>query len=333
MSIEGITYALPSVLHTAADIASATGAEEAFIADKVGLKTRYVLGPEETGIGLSVAACQKLLERHPELARDGVDLLVCVTQNPDRRIPHNAPGIAQALGLPAQVASFDISLGCSGYVYGLEIVEGFLQRCGLRHAILVTCDPYTRVMAPEDRDTNCIFGDAATATWVSAHGARSQTLAVDFGTDGAGGSAIEIPGGGAAQPLVSLLGPADVQQHTREDLKLHMRGRAVFNFVLSRIPASLQNCLERAGMSLDQIDLFALHQGSIYMLDALARRAGIPEAKVLKNMNRYGNTVSSTIPLLLAELQDRDELRGRTVMLSGFGVGLSWSSAIVRFAP
>jgi 3-oxoacyl-[acyl-carrier-protein] synthase-3 len=333
MSIEGIAYALPSVLHTAADIAAATGAEQAFIADKVGLKTRYVLGPEETGIGLSVAACQKLLERHPELARDGVDLLVCVTQNPDRRIPHNAPGIAQALGLPAQVASFDISLGCSGYVYGLEIVEGFLQRCGLRHAILVTCDPYTRVMAAEDRDTNCIFGDAATATWVSAKGAGSQTLAVDFGTDGAGGSAIEIPAGGAAQPHVSLLGPADVQQHTREALKLHMRGRAVFNFVLSRVPASLQSCLERAGMSLDQIDLFALHQGSIYMLDALARRAGIPDTKVLKNMDRYGNTVSSTIPLLLAELQDRDELRGRTVLLSGFGVGLSWSTAIVRFAP
>jgi 3-oxoacyl-[acyl-carrier-protein] synthase-3 len=124
MSIEGITYALPSVLHTAADIAAATGAEEAFIADKVGLKTRYVLGLEETGIGLSVAACQTLLERYPELVRDGVDLLVCVTQNPDRRIPHNAPGIAQALGLPAHVASFDISLGCSGYVYGLEILEG-----------------------------------------------------------------------------------------------------------------------------------------------------------------------------------------------------------------
>ena len=132
---------------------------------------------------------------------------------------------------------------------------------------------------------------------------------------------------------MSLLGPPDVQRHTREELKLHMRGRAVFNFVLSHIPASQRACLERAGMSLDQIDLFALHQGSIYMLDALVRRVGIPDAKVLKNMNRYGNTVSSTIPLLLAELQDRDELRGRTVMLSGFGVGLSWSTAIVRFAP
>lgn len=112
-----------------------------------------------------------------------------------------------------------------------------------------------------------------------------------------------------------------------------MRGRAVFNFVLSRIPASMKTCLERAGLSSDQIDLFALHQGSTYMLDALARKAGIPEDKVLKNMSRFGNTVSSTIPLLLAELQDEDELRGKTIMFSGFGVGLSWSTAIVRFAP
>jgi len=332
MSIEAIAYALPSIRHTAADIAATTGAEEAFIAEKIGLKTRYVLGAEETGIGLSVNACQKLLASHPELAQQGVDLLVCVTQNPDRRIPHNAPGIAQALGLPTQLASFDISLGCSGYVYGLEIVEGFMLRCGLRNAILVTCDPYTRVMAAEDKDTNCIFGDAATATWVSAKGSRSQTLAVDFGTDGSGADAIEIHAGGAAQPQVSLLGPPDLQAHDREQLRLHMRGRAVFNFVLSRIPVSLQTCLDRAGLSLDQIDLFALHQGSIYMLDALARRAAIPADKVLKNMDRYGNTVSSTIPLLLAELQDQDGLRGRTIVLSGFGVGLSWSTAIVRFA-
>jgi 3-oxoacyl-[acyl-carrier-protein] synthase III len=333
MSIEAITWALPSVQHSATDIAAATGAEEAFIADKVGLRTRHVLGPGESGIDLAVAACRKLLAEQPQLASEGVDLLVCVTQNPDRRIPHNAPGIAQALGLPTRLASFDISLGCSGYVYGLEIVEGFLRRCGLRHAILVTCDPYSRIMAAEDRDTNCIFGDAATATWVSAQGTRSETLAVDFGTDGSGADAIEIPAGGATQPQVSLLGPPGVQAHDRDQLRLHMRGRAVFNFVLSRIPVSLQACLDRAGLSLDQIDLFALHQGSTYMLDALARRASIPAEKVLKNMDRFGNTVSSTIPLLLAELQERDALRGRTVLLSGFGVGLSWSTAVIRFAP
>jgi 3-oxoacyl-[acyl-carrier-protein] synthase III len=331
MSIEGIAYALPGVCQTAEEISAATGAEASFIAGKVGLHRRQILGPQESGIDLSVAACRKLLQTHPDLRPDQVDLIVCVTQNPDRRIPHNAPGIADGLGLASSVASFDISLGCSGYVYGLEIVEGFLIRAGLRNAILVTCDPYSRIMANEDRDTNCIFGDAATATWIKADGERSMTLATDFGTDGSGGDAIEIPAAGARRPLISLLGGNGIMAYERDDLRLHMRGRAVFNFVMSRVPVSIETCLHKAGFGVADVDWFALHQGSTYMLDALARRAGIPAEKVLKNMDRFGNTVSSTIPLLLAELDERGQLGGRTILMSGFGVGLSWASAVMRF--
>jgi 3-oxoacyl-[acyl-carrier-protein] synthase III len=331
MSIEAIAYSVPSLRHTAQEIAQATGAEAAFIGEKVGLKVRHVLAAEESGVALSAAACRKLLDANPALREVGVDLLVCVTQNPDRRIPHNAPGIAEALGLPHSLASFDISLGCSGYVYAVEIVEGFLLRAGLRNAIVVTCDPYSRIMATEDRDTNCIFGDAATATWIQAGGGRSQTLATDFGTDGAGGDAIEVPAGGASRPFVSLMGGLQTASHDRDELRLHMRGRAVFNFVMSRVPPSLEICMRKAGCSIEDVDWFALHQGSTYMLDALARRAAIPQEKLLKNMDRYGNTVSSTIPLLLAELDERGELAGRTIVLSGFGVGLSWASAVIRF--
>jgi len=331
MSIEAIACAVPDLIQTADDIAAMTGADPDFVADKVGLRSRHILAPGQTGISLAVDACRRLMQSNPALQAQEVDLLVCVTQNPDRRIPHNAPGIAHELGLPTSVASFDISLGCSGYVYGLEIVQGFLDRAGLKSAILVTCDPYSRIMAREDRDTNCIFGDAATATWIKTDGGRSQTLATDFGTDGAGGDAIEVPASGASRPLVSLLGEGQVAVYDRDSLRLHMRGRAVFNFVMSRVPASMEACLRKAGRQLDDIDWFALHQGSTYMLDALARRAGIPFDKLLKNMDRYGNTVSSTIPLLLAELDDRGELAGRTILLSGFGVGLSWASAVIRF--
>ncbi len=333
MSIEAIAYSVPALTQSADDIAAATGADPGFVAEKVGLRSRHILAAGQTGISLAVDACRRLMQANPDLQPNDVDLLVCVTQNPDRRIPHNAPGIAHELGLPASVASFDISLGCSGYVYGLEIVQGFLERAGLKHGILVTCDPYSRIMAKEDKDTNCIFGDAATATWIKAEPGRSETLATDFGTDGSGGDAIEVPASGAARPLVSLLEDSQVASHDRESLRLHMRGRAVFNFVMSRVPTSIDACLRKAGCQLADIDWFALHQGSIYMLDALARRADIPSDKLLKNMDRYGNTVSSTIPLLLAELDERGELAGRTLLLSGFGVGLSWASAVVRFRP
>lgn len=330
MSIEAIGVALPSTEHTAQDVARQTGADADFIAQKVGLGRRRVLAPHETGVSLATAACEQLLQQRPEL-RGQVQLLVCVTQNPDRRLPHNSPQIAAALGLDSAVASFDISLGCSGFVYGLEIVEGFLARCGLQHAILVTSDPYSRIMAAEDKDTNCVFGDAATATWVHRDGQRSRTLATDFGTDGAGASAISVPAGGAARPLVWLDGGPGVQPHSRDDLRLHMNGRAVFNFVLDRVPGSIQACLARAQCTLQQIDHFVLHQGSTFMLEALARKCQLDRSRLVINMDRHGNVVSSSIPLLLAELDAAGTLAGRRVLMSGFGVGLSWATAVVQF--
>ncbi|HBL46125.1 MAG TPA: hypothetical protein DDZ90_22345 [Planctomycetaceae bacterium] len=110
-----------------------------------------------------------------------------------------------------------------------------------------------------------------------------------------------------------------------------MNGRGVFNFVLSTVPDSIRECLDKAGMDLQDIDYFALHQGSMFMLDALAKNMGIPQEKVLKNMENYGNTVSSTIPMLLSDLDHDRKLSGSTVLMSGFGVGLSWATAIVKF--
>lgn len=330
MSLEAFASALPSVKHTAAQIAEMTGADEAFIVEKVGLKERYVLGPEETTVDLATVACKALIERNPDISGK-VDLLVCVTQNPDRRIPHNSAGIVSALGLPASTAAFDVSLGCSGFVYAVPIVVGFLDRCGFKNAILVTSDCYSRVIAPEDRDTNCIFGDAATATWIKSDGGRSSIISFDCGTDGSGGDAIEIPAGGALKPFVSMLGSEAVETYTRDELKLYMRGRAVFNFVMTRVPTSIEACLAKAGLTPSDIDYFALHQGSTYMLDALARRVGIPAPKLLKNMSSYGNTVSSTIPMLLEDLDRKKQLNGRKVLISGFGVGLSWATAVVQF--
>ena len=326
MSVEAFAFALPSVRHSAADLAAQTGADETFITEKVGVATRYILGPGETGIGLSTAACKALMAQRPDLAGQ-IDLLVCVTQTPDRRLPQNSAGIAAELGLPPSVASFDIALGCSGYVYGLVATESFLAAIGGRVAVLVTCDPYSRIIDPADKDTNCVFGDAATATFIQAQGPRGRILATDFGTDGASGGAIAIPAGGAARPLVGTA----AAEATADDLRLHMQGRAVFNFVNSVVPQSISRALEKAGLTLDDIDFFALHQGSVYMLDAMARRVGIPPEKLLKNMSRYGNTVSSSIPLLLSELDAEGRLSGKRVLMSGFGVGLSWASAVIQF--
>lgn len=330
MSIEAIGIAVPPHVETAAEIAAAIGAEESFVRDKVGIHRRHILQQGETGVALAAAAVQDLVARSSLKLKD-IGLLVYVTQTPDRRIPHNAAPLAHHLGLRKNLASFDLSLGCSGFVYGLSVTEAMLQAHEIDHAILVTCDPYSRIMDRSDKSTNAVFGDAATATWVSRQGTRTRLTALDFGTDGGGADAIRIDAGAAKAPLVSLDVPEGVRQYDRDALRLHMDGRAVFNFVNSTIPVSIRASLEKAGLEMEQIDWFALHQGSAYMLHALARRSGIPPEKLLMNIAHYGNTVSSTIPLLLEQLCREEDLTGNQVLVSGFGVGLSWATGILEF--
>ncbi|WP_422365844.1 ketoacyl-ACP synthase III [Pelagibius sp.] len=329
MSLEAIASALPSIRQDAAEVARLTGAKESFIKDKVGLKQRYILAPEETGVGLAAAACEKLMAAKG-LKPEAVDVLIFVTQTPDRKLPQNSAQLAQCLGLKAGLAAFDLALGCSGYVYGLQVVESFLAATGCETALLVTCDPYSRIMAAEDTATNAVFGDAATASLVLRRGDRSRLGITDFGTDGGGGEAIRIDAGAAQAPSVALQ-VDDVAAHDRDALRLKMNGREVFNFVMTRIPVSIETCLARNGLALDEVDCFACHQGSLYMLQSLAKRAGIPPEKLLINIDRYGNTVSSTIPMLLEAQMANGSMAGKTVLVSGFGVGLSWATSVIRF--
>lgn len=330
MSIEAITSAVPSIEHSAEDLAAQTGAEEAFIRDKVGVERRFVLGPDETGVGLAEAAARKLFET-TDLEPGDVGLMVYVTQNPDRRIPHNAGDLADRLGLAKSLASFDLSLGCSGFVYALSVAEAFMIAQGIENALVVTCDPYSRIMAAEDKSTNAVFGDAAAATWLKRDG-RTVSKGFVFGTDGAGGDAIRVDAGGAAKPLVSVSDSGGVAPFERDALRLHMNGRDVFNFVNAVVPKTFKQSLEKADLTMDEIDWFALHQGSAYMLKALAKRAGIPMPKLRMNIAGYGNTVSSTVPMLLEDLMaQEDNMAGQRVMISGFGVGLSWATGILEF--
>lgn len=329
MSIEAIRFATPSLKQTSHDIAQQTGASEEFIREKIGLKERYLLSGSETGVGLSVQACKKLI-KDTALELDEIDLIVCITQNPDRKIPHNSPQVCHNLNLSAHVASFDLSLGCSGWVYGVNVTEGFLQAANLTNAILITCDPYSRIIAPEDKGTNCVFGDMATATWIKAGQGRSEVLGSVFGTDGNASDAIEVVAGGVSNPFV-LPEVGDSVQYDRDELRLNMKGRAVFNFVMKNIPSSIAKCLRQADLKSEDIDYYALHQGSTYMLDAMAKQVPVPVDKLLKNMASYGNTVSSTIPSLLAELDEKGRLSDSTILVSGFGVGLSWATLIIKF--
>ena len=278
-------------------------------------------------MGLAAQAARRLIDE-AGLDPAAIDLVVFVTQNPDRRLPQNSAMLCAELGLAPSTAAFDLALGCSGYVYGLSVCEALLAMWHASNAMLITCDPYSRIMAADDLATNAVFGDAATASWISRDGSGARLGQCDFGTDGTGGEALRIDRGGAANPLVAL-GTEGVSSGTRDDHRLRMDGRAVFDFVLRRIALSIERCLATNGLDAADIDAFALHQGSAYMLKALARQAQIPADKLLMNVDRFGNTVSSTIPILLAERAAMGKPGRDVTVVSGFGVGLSWATGIL----
>lgn len=280
------------------------GETEEFIRNKIGAVHLPRKESEQETSDLAVLAVQSLLDKCPELDKVKVDAIVLVSQNPDGEgLPHTAAILQNKLGLPVTVATFDVSLGCSGYVYGLFVLKGFLEASGLENGILVTCDPYSKIVYMNDRVTSLLFGDAATATWLGEN-PEWELDAVAYGTNGAGAEYLKT-----------------------EQKRLYMNGRQVFNFAITQVEPHIKQLLERQMLAAEDIDLFCLHQGSAAIVDAIAKRFGELSDRFVKDMLETGNTVSSSIPLLLEKHAFGSD--AKRILISGFGVGLSWATAII----
>ncbi len=329
MNIRDIAFALPVREVDSAEISKWTGAEESFIVNKIGISTRRFLGPDEPPLSLSKRACDELFLRNNELQLADVQLLIVVTQNPDYKLPHSSALLQHAIGLPLSTACFDINLGCSGYVYALAVAKGLMSQFNWKNAILVTCDPYSKIMGAEDRDTVTVFGDAATATWLSSEkgGAIGVT---DFGTDGGGARHLMVKAGGAANPISQVFSRVDVDNHP-PDMRLTMNGRAILNFMLQRVPQTVRLCLEKNDLAFDQVNYFIFHQASKFMIENLRQKLGLSEEKAPCDITQIGNTVSSSIPIALSKKMDGGDINNSYILLSGFGVGLSWATTIIKF--
>lgn len=280
------------------------GESEHFITDKIGALRLPVKKPDQDTSDLAVQAVERLCRQHG-LEKDAIDALVVVTQNPDGTgLPHTAAILHRKLALLTHVAAFDISLGCSGFVYGLSIIRGIMEQAQLKNGVLVTVDPYSRIIDREDRVTSLLFGDAATATWLCERGAWVFGTPL-LETDGTGADALYVEQG-----------------------KLHMNGRQVFNFAAVQVPQQITRWLAGNGLQLTDIDLYCLHQGSAAIVDAISRRYPEVRDRFLKDIRETGNTVSSSIPLLL----ERYVLNSaaKRVLICGFGVGLSWATNVIE---
>ena len=276
---------------------------EDFLVNKVGMLKLRRMGKEQDCTDLGVAAVLPLFEKHGLLPED-VECLVVVSQNPDGYgLPHSSAILHQKLGLEESCVVFDVSLGCTGFVQGLSIAKSFMEGQGFSNGLLVTADPYSKIIDEADRDTAMLFGDGATATWLSDT-PQWQVGPFDFGTRSRDYKAL----------------------HVKADGFLEMNGRAVFNFAASQVPLSVKRLLTKAGVDITEVDMFLLHQGSRYIVETIAARLGVPERTPFVAAD-YGNTVSSSVPMLLAEHVAEDAER---LLLSGFGVGLAWASCLLE---
>ena len=329
MNIRNVAIALPANKIDNKLIAEWTGGDENFIKNKIGIETRSFLGANESVIDLSRQACANLFNNNPDLDKDKVGLLIVVTQNPDYKIPHSSAILQNILSLSVNTACFDINLGCSGYVYALSVAKAFMLAENIKDGILVTCDPYSKVMGRTDYDTVSVFGDAATATWLSAE--QGATIGyLDFGTDGSGANHLMVKAGGSAYPITGIWSE-NQNIYCVDDFHVKMNGRAIFNFIMKRIPGSVASCLQKNGLSLSDVDYYFFHQASKYLIENLRQKMDLEEDKVPIEMIDCANTVSSSIPIMLHRFMLRAKLTHKTVLISGFGVGLSWATNIIKF--
>jgi len=280
--------------------------DEDFIINKIGIEKVSLKNKDEDVSDMCVKAFENLNSKGT-IDCNIIKAIILVTQNPESNIPHTSAIIHDKLKLPSDCACFDISLGCSGYVYGLSVLKSFMQTNNIENALLFTCDPYSKIMDMEDKNTSLLFGDAASVTYLSNKSPLFSIEKFTFGTIGKESHNLTAGINGS---------------------KLFMNGRGIYNFVIRNIPNDLKKLYELNSIKESQVDRFLFHQGSKYMLDALTKRMKLDPAKVIFGASKYGNTVSSSIPLLLNEDID-NENGSKHIVLSGFGVGLSWSSTLL----
>jgi 3-oxoacyl-[acyl-carrier-protein] synthase-3 len=263
-----------------------------------------------------------------------VDYLLLCTQCPDYPIPSTACLLQERLGIPSSAGALDFSIGSSGYVYGLGLAQGIIETGQAESVLLITADTNSRYVNRRDRSVRSVFGDAASATLLRGVDRDAPALGpYVYGTDGRGAAHLMVPAGGMREPRTpeTAREETDGNGNVRNRENLFMDGSEIFTFTLREIPPMVAELVRRAGLDIDDVDLFVFHQANRYMLEHLRKKMRLPAEKFVLAM-RWGNTASSSIPIALRSAMAEGRLRdGARVVLAGFGPGYSWGGALVRW--
>lgn len=302
IGIENIGVWFPPRYESNYDLREKFEIDDYFIEEKIGVQRVARVEKDIQASDMCMGAYEDLLKRTGSL--EEIDLLIVVTQNPDSNIPHVSGKLHGLLNLPVSCATFDISLGCSGFVYALSVANALMESNGFRKALIFTADPYSKIVREDDKNTRLLFGDGAAATLLS-HQPVYEVGKFAFGSIG--------------KSYTDL---------TCTDGELYMNGRGIFDFAARNVPGNILEALSKNNLKQEDIDLFAVHQGSRFIVDTLARKMKISPEKIPFVAGQYGNTVSSSIPILLQDYLGNDQVKN--ILISGFGVGLSFASAVLK---
>lgn len=300
------------------------------VVEKIGVKERRFVDKDTCSSDLCFAAAEKLISEMG-LNREEIDLLIFISQTPDYRMPATSILLQERLKLPTSTIAFDISLGCSAFLYGLTIAFSMLRSGGFRKALILDGETRSKVYSLKDRKTGFLFGDGGVAALVENMEIFRKSW-FSLNSDGSRENLIKIPAGGyrkmsSCETVTEKV--IDEYGNIRSEEQGYMSGADVFNFVIREVPRDFNRLLDFSAVELNSIDYFIFHQANSYINGFLAKKLKLPPEKIPSTIEKYGNTSSVSIPLtIVSEL--RGKLSGhKRLLLSGFGVGLTWGTALV----
>ncbi len=316
VSITGLGCHVPDRVLTNDDLASMVDTSDEWIRERTGIRERRIARDDEALTDVALPACRRALEM-AGVEPSTIDLLVVATVTPDMAFPSASALLADTLGMP-DAAAYDLSAGCTGFVYAIAQAQAMLAAGLAKRALVVGGDVLSKILDWTDRSTVVLFGDGAGAV-VLEQVDDGGFLGFELGADGGGGENLWLPGSGS-------------RHFDDPERFVKMNGREVFKFATRVMVSSAEAILDECDLTIEDVDVYVPHQANVRIIDHAVRKLGVPDGRTVVNVDRYGNTSSGSIPLALADAADDGRLEsGKLVLLTGMGAGLTWGSALIRW--
>lgn len=323
VGILGTGSAVPEQVLTNEDLAKMVDTNDEWIRTRTGIQARRIADDQTASSDLAVKAAEKALEA-AGISAEEIDLVICATVTPDHMFPATACLVQDRLGAK-KAAAFDLSAGCSGFLYGLSCAVPMLETGMYKHALVIGVETLSKIMDFEDRSTCVLFGDGAGAVVLGPTDAGKGFLSFEMGADGSGGQLLIQEAGGSRNPATqeSVL----ARKHF-----ISMAGNEVFKFAVRILGNASEAALAKAGYTKDDIDFLIPHQANTRIIDSAVKRLDLSPEKVYINLDRYGNMSSASIPVALDEAVRAGKIKDNDLLvLVGFGAGLTWGATALRW--